>query len=71
MKALNKIIAQMYPSKIDENIPDGNKEKAYNLGYYDALEDVMEIVDFFTKNYPNIDPLEETGEGEYCARWGY
>lgn len=37
-------VRELYPSRMDEDIPDGDKCKAHELGYYDAIEDVMTIL---------------------------
>ena len=63
MLKLNKLIYALYPARLDESIPDGDKEAAYELGYEDAISDVSDIVNHFKSNYPNTDPLERE-EGE-------
>lgn len=43
---MNELIRQMmslYPAKLDEDIPDNDKEAAYKLGYNDAILDVIDI----------------------------
>ena len=58
MNKLLKQIMSLYPAKLDEDIPDNDKEKAYAMGYNDA---VGYVVDIFKMYYPDINPL---GEGE-------
>lgn len=37
-------ICSLYPSALDEDIPDDDKEAAYNKGYNDATEDIVDLL---------------------------
>ena len=42
---LNAIINLPLQSRLDEELPDGDKVKCYELGYEDAFTDIRNVID--------------------------